>query len=91
MRDFSTPSKSKDGTEKDSEFGAAHVLDILLRNWFLVELSNFDPEHESDDDDHHNTDFKICISAPGVPTTGEPIDMNDVPNGPPKTSRQRPN
>ncbi len=61
LKDFFAPSKSQDGVGKDLEFSATQVLDILLKNWFPMDmmLQLLDSNLESNDDDHHDIDFGI--------------------------------
>jgi hypothetical protein len=42
------PRKNKIGKEIDA--GAAHVLDIILRHWFLVDLSFQLPKFKNEDE-----------------------------------------
>ncbi len=70
LKDFFAPSKSQDGAGNDLEFNATQVLDILLKNWFpmdmMFQLLDSNPEDESNDDDHHDIDFGIDTVVPGI-------------------------
>jgi hypothetical protein len=50
--------KQKNKIGKEIEPGAAHVLDIILRHWFLVDLSFQLPKSKDEDENEDNFSTK---------------------------------
>jgi hypothetical protein len=84
IRDFSASSKSKESTRKESEFGPAHVVDILPRKWFPLELEkrlpDSDSEDENDDLEFFDLDSEMKSTSLEVLVEGASIDLDSIPD-----------